>query len=67
MRRSDDNATALIKRLDAYHTQTSPLVSYYAKKGLHYKIDAAKSSAAVFEKIDSIFLCKQARKKQHQM
>lgn len=64
MRRSDDNASALIKRLNVYHSQTSPLISYYAKQGLHYKIDAAKSSEEVFSKIDSIFLCKQARKTQ---
>jgi adenylate kinase len=56
MRRSDDNAEALIKRLDAYHKQTSPLINYYGARGLHFKIDAAKSSSEVFEKIDSIFM-----------
>ncbi|XP_058833414.1 adenylate kinase [Topomyia yanbarensis] len=62
MRRSDDNATALIKRLDAYHTQTKPLAQYYALRGLHFKIDASKSSSEVFANIDSIFMRqKQAR------
>lgn len=56
MRRSDDNAQALIKRLDAYHTQTKPLIGYYAQKGLHHSVDASRSSAAVFAHIDSIFL-----------
>lgn len=56
IRRSDDNAEALKKRLEAYHTQTSPLVSYYALRGLHYKVDASQSASRVFENIDSIFL-----------
>lgn len=58
MRRSDDNATALIKRLEAYHTQTKPLVSYYALKGLHYSVDASRSSGDVFAHIDNIFVGK---------
>ncbi|KAL7049259.1 hypothetical protein ACKWTF_003646 [Chironomus riparius] len=56
IRRSDDNAEALKKRLEAYHTQTSPLVNYYALRGLHYKVDASQSASRVFENIDSIFL-----------
>jgi adenylate kinase len=55
MRRSDDNAEALKKRLEAYHMQTRPLASYYALRGIHYKVDAALSSSRVFEHIDDIF------------
>lgn len=55
MRRSDDNAKALIKRLEAYHTQTKPLVNYYALQGLHHRVDAARSSSDVFAHIDKIF------------
>lgn len=55
MRRSDDNATALVKRLEAYHRQTQPLVNYYALQGLHFRVDAARSSSDVFAHIDSIF------------
>lgn len=62
MRRSDDNAQALIKRLEAYHTQTKPLVSYYALKGLHHRVDAARTSAAVFAHIDSIFVGQRSAK-----
>ncbi|KAK3751991.1 hypothetical protein QZH41_010972 [Actinostola sp. cb2023] len=40
-RRSDDNEATLSKRLQAYHQQTSPLIDYYSKRGIHYKIDAA--------------------------
>lgn len=62
IRRSDDNAEALKKRLDSYHKQTKPLADYYALRGLHFKVDAAKSASAVFENIDSIFLRQRARR-----
>ncbi|XP_037947966.1 adenylate kinase [Teleopsis dalmanni] len=55
MKRSDDNAEALKKRLESYHKQTKPLVDYYALRGLHFKVDAAKSSHDVFSTIDTIF------------
>lgn len=55
IRRSDDNVNALKTRLATYHTQTSPLVDYYMRKGLHYRVDAANSSDFVFSKIDEIF------------
>lgn len=32
IKRSDDNAELLKKRLAVYHDQTSPLISYYQKK-----------------------------------
>lgn len=63
IRRSDDNAEALKKRLVAYHTQTKPLAEYYAKRGIHYKVDAAQSASAVFANIDQIFLRKRANTK----
>lgn len=56
VKRSDDNAEALKKRLEAYHTQTRPLVDYYAVKGLHYRVDASLPSKEVFSRIDSIFM-----------
>jgi len=61
IRRSDDNVDALKKRLASYHTQTKPLVDYYALRGLHYKIDAARGAKDVFANIDSIFLKKRAQ------
>jgi adenylate kinase len=54
-RRPDDNADALVKRLDAYHKQTSPLAEYYARKGLHHAIDAALPSDQVETQLNSIF------------
>lgn len=55
-RRSDDNATALKKRLATYHNQTLPLVDYYAIQGVHNYVNAAKSSEQVFKDIDAIFM-----------
>lgn len=55
IRRSDDNPETLIRRLGSYHKQTAPLVSYYAKKGLHYSVDASRPAAEVFNTIDTIF------------
>lgn len=56
MRRSDDNAQALVKRLESYHKQTKPLADYYALRGLHFRVDAARSASQVFQHIDSIFM-----------
>ncbi|XP_015596442.1 adenylate kinase [Cephus cinctus] len=56
VRRSDDNVEALKKRLVSYHTQTQPLVDYYALQGIHNYVNAAKSSEQVFKDIDAIFL-----------
>ncbi|CAG9796809.1 unnamed protein product [Diatraea saccharalis] len=55
IKRSDDNVDALKKRLATYHAQTVPLVDYYMRRGLHYRVDASKPAEAVFSKIDNIF------------
>lgn len=54
-RRPDDNVEALKKRLSTYHQQTSPLIQYYSKRGIHTAIDASQPMAEVFKKIDAIF------------
>jgi len=61
IRRSDDNAEALKKRLDAYHNQTKPLVDYYAKKGVHTAVNAALDSKTVFLKIQEAFAAAKLR------
>lgn len=58
IRRADDNVDALKKRLQSYHQQTQPLVSYYSVRGIHHCIDAAKPATDVFSAIDTIFLRK---------
>ncbi|XP_018018937.1 adenylate kinase isoform X1 [Hyalella azteca] len=55
VRRSDDTPESLRLRLDAYHRQTEPLAAYYARKGLHQKVDASKPAEDVFSAIDLIF------------
>lgn len=55
VRRSDDNVEALKKRLNTYHNQTVPLIDYYMRKGLHWRVEASKSAEEVFSRIDNIF------------
>lgn len=62
-RRSDDNADALKKRLEAYHKQTKPLVDYYSKRGLHSKVNAAQKPDSVFAAIQAIFSAAKASEK----
>jgi len=54
IRRSDDTADALKKRLESYHNQTKPLVDYYAARGLHTAVDASQPSLSVFAAICSV-------------
>ncbi|GAB1603700.1 adenylate kinase 2, mitochondrial-like [Argonauta hians] len=53
--RADDNAEVLKKRLECYHTQTSPLVDYYRKKGIHEAVDASQPPKLVFACIQAAF------------
>ena len=39
-RRADDNAETVGARLEAYHAQTAPLITYYDTKGALQRIDA---------------------------
>ncbi|XP_065277591.1 adenylate kinase 2, mitochondrial isoform X1 [Emys orbicularis] len=55
IRRSDDNEVALKTRLKSYHTQTTPLVDYYSKRGIHTAIDASQSPDVVFASILAAF------------
>lgn len=51
VQRGDDNEESLKKRLDAYHTQTEPIVEFYKKTGIWSGIDASQSPANVWESI----------------
>ncbi|KAG6931251.1 adenylate kinase 2, partial [Chelydra serpentina] len=55
IRRSDDNEVALKTRLKSYHTQTTPLVDYYTKRGIHTAVDASQSPDVVFASILAAF------------
>lgn len=46
-KRSDDTLEVIKERLNAYHTQTAPLIDYYTKKGLLQNIDGEQSPEEV--------------------
>ncbi len=51
IQRADDNEKTLRNRLDAYHKQTSPLLEFYAKKGVLSTINADQASKKVADDI----------------
>jgi adenylate kinase len=54
IRRSDDNAETVRKRLDSYESQTAPLLPYYRDKGNLKTIDALLKISAVTAEIEAI-------------
>ncbi len=58
VRRADDEAVSVIKRIDLYYEETAPLVEYYRQKGLLVSIDASQPietvSAQIKEQIDGV-------------
>ncbi len=63
MRRSDDNAEALKKRLASYHSMTKPLVDYYSKRGIHTYINADQQPSHVYAVIQAVFSTAKAKDK----
>lgn len=55
VKRSDDNAEALKKRLESYHSQNPPIAAYYTQRGIRHEIDASSGSVKAFEKIEAIY------------
>lgn len=49
--RSDDNEETIKKRLDGYHNQTSPLIDWYEKEGIHNHIDGLGELDRIFKDI----------------
>jgi len=55
IKRKDDNAETLQARLSAFHSQTQPVIDYYAKKVVHLQAnkpadDVAKQINVALEK-----------------
>jgi adenylate kinase len=50
--RADDTEPAVRKRLQAFHNQTMPVVSYYRQKNLLREVDGLGSVDQVFERIE---------------
>jgi len=42
IQREDDKAETVLKRIEVYNEQTSPLVAYYKKQGILFEIDVTK-------------------------
>ena len=55
IQRSDDNADALRKRLDTYHSQTTPVVDYYRQTGIWKAVDASQQPGQVWSALLNIF------------
>ena len=49
--RADDNIDTIRKRLEVYHSQTSPLKDYYTERGQYRKIDGNRTVEEIFTDI----------------
>ncbi len=49
--RSDDNAETIKKRLDVYHSQTSPLIEWYENDGIRHQINGLGELDRIFDDI----------------
>jgi adenylate kinase len=54
VRRPDDKAETVTKRLEAYHDQTAPLLPYYARRGVLSSIDGMAPIDVVTRQMESI-------------
>mgnify|MGYP002589595581 CR=1 FL=1 len=52
--RSDDNEETIKKRLTVYHNQTSPLIDWYEKEGIHHHINGLGELDRIFADICSV-------------
>jgi adenylate kinase len=55
IRRSDDNPEVLAKRLNSYHTQTTPVIDYYKRKGIWSRVNAELPAKTVWYQLVGIF------------
>ncbi|GAA6530234.1 MAG: adenylate kinase [Prevotella sp.] len=49
--RSDDNEETIKKRLTVYHNQTSPLIEWYTKEGIHYHVEGLGTIDEIFARV----------------
>lgn len=52
--RTDDNEETIKKRLTVYHTQTTPLIEWYASEGIHHHIDGVGELDRIFADISKV-------------
>lgn len=53
-RRADDNAATVAERLEAYHAQTAPLITYYADQGALQRVDAMGEIGGIAQELQAI-------------
>lgn len=53
-RRADDNAETVASRLEAYHAQTAPLITYYQNKAVLHRINAMGDIAEIATEMGAI-------------
>jgi adenylate kinase len=56
--REDDHPDAIRKRIDQYHNETEPVISYLRDQDLLIEIDASQTPEKVFEEIKKIIKSK---------
>jgi adenylate kinase len=47
LHRADDHEESIRRRLEAYHTQTSPVIDYYRRKKVLYEVDGSQNPETV--------------------
>lgn len=52
--RSDDNEETIRKRLIVYHNQTTPLIEWYSKEGIHHHVNGLGELDRIFTDISNI-------------
>jgi adenylate kinase len=52
--RSDDNEETIKKRLNVYHTQTSPLIDWYKKEDIHHHVEGLGTIDDIFGRIATV-------------
>ena len=52
--RSDDNEDTIKKRLNVYHTQTSPLIEWYEGEGIHHHVEGLGTVEEIFARIENV-------------
>jgi len=54
VQRDDDKPEVVKRRLDVYHEQTEPLVSYYDERGLLRRVDGTRSPTEVHDHVRAV-------------
>ena len=54
IQRDDDKPEVVRKRLEVYHAETEPLISYYDERGLLRRVDGTRSPAEVHDHVRAV-------------